>query len=143
MTSDKNIVAGKVLPAFSAIAAAIALIVSIQAISKANDTSQFPEVKVLTVSYESLVREKILQLGEDVRSGRLEAAQMSIDASEHSIAVISAIHEYAEQGYLVLRNESVLGAPAGVVDVTADIQADLIRRGLLKEPEKKDSPNVN
>ena len=100
----------------------------------AGETKPLP---LVTVNFDLLVSEQISALGERVRLGELEPEDMPKQSKRFSQALLDALREYTDKGYVVLRTDSVLSAPQDVEDITNTLRDRLINEGAMQKSKPK------
>lgn len=120
------------------IAALVALAFNIFAVPLLSP--QQPASKIAFVNYEQLVGEYVLLVGEDVLAGKVLVSDVTVKSNQFTQEIMKRLQAHAEDGTTVLRTESVVAAPAGVVDLTEALRTELVAAGFLRKDAASAKP---
>lgn len=104
---------------------------------------QQERAQIAVANYDSLVREYIMGLTEQVTSGALPVAEMPTKSASFTQQLYKLLQAHAEAGTTVIRSDAVIAASDDIADITEQLRNDLVAAGLLKkEPPKTMAPTA-
>jgi hypothetical protein len=95
--------------------------------SQSNSVSR----QMVAVNFDALVRQEIMGLADKVRAGEIKPEQMPAMSKKFTLAMQDKLNEYAKNGKIVVKSESIVTAPDDLEDVTEKIKSELLQDGLM------------
>ena len=99
-----------------------------------------PTQKVVVVGVNNLIQDQIGLLGERGRTGEIPLEEMPKRSKAFSEALLAELRTYTDDGYIVMRMDSLIAKPETLEDLTPAIRKTLQSKGLMEKPNQEIKP---